>query len=288
MRAQSTGYLMFKVKLMNKRDFFFATKLANTMDWNMAKADFEFMKFLEPEGCFVLYEGSKKAGIATCVSYDEIGWFGNLIVKQEYRNRGGGRVLVNRALDHLIAKGVKTIGLYAYPNLVDFYSSLGFKLDEDFSVLYAHPLGLFKSKHLPTIGEQHFKSVSKVDRQCFGGDRKRLLESIFLEPNNVNCYVSEDNEVLGYVASTVNQSMAWIGPLICDASRPDVAILLVKAVLSKLHGKTVYTIVPKKNFFLFNSFINLGFRESFFVSRMYFGETPAGNCIYLPESLERG
>lgn len=279
---------MFKVKLMTERDYFFATNLANTMDWNMAKADFEFMKFLEPEGCFVLYESSKKAGIATCISYGELGWFGNLIVKEEYRNMGGGRVLVNHARDYLCAKGVKTIGLYAYPNLANFYGGSGFKLDEDFSVLCAQPLDSFKSEHLPAIGELHFKSVSKMDRQCFGGDRKKLLESIVLEPNNVNCYFSEDNEVLGYVASTVNQSMAWIGPLICDPSRPDAAILLVKKVLSKLHGKTVYSVVPKKNSLLFNSFINLGFRESFFVSRMYFGERPAGNCIYLPESLERG
>ncbi len=279
---------MFKVKLMSERDYFFATKLANTMDWNMAKADFEFVKFLEPEGCFVLFEGSKKAGIATCISYGELGWFGNLIVKEGYRNMGGGGVLVKHSMDYLCAKGVKTIGLYAYPNLANFYGCLGFKLDEDFSVLCAQPPDLIKSEHLPTIRELHFKSVSKMDRKCFGGDRKKLLKSIIFEPNNFNCYFSENNEVLGYVASTVNQSMAWIGPLICDASRPDVAILLVKAVLSKLHGKTVYTVVPKKNSFLFNSFINLGFRESFFVSRMYFGERPAGNCIYLPESLERG
>jgi predicted N-acetyltransferase YhbS len=279
---------MFKVKLMRERDYFFATKLANTMDWNMAKADFEFMKFLESRGCFVLYEGYKKIGIATCISYGELGWFGNLIVKKEYRNMGGGKVLVNHAKDYLRAKGVRTIGLYAYPNLTNFYGCLGFELDEDFSVLCAQSLDSFKSEPLPIIGELHSKSVSKMDRQCFGGDRKKLLESIILGTNNVNFYFSEDNKVLGYVASTVNQSMAWIGPLICDPSRPDIAILLVKAVLSKLHGKTVYTVVPKKNSLLFNSFINLGFRESFFVSRMYFGERPAGNCIYLPESLERG
>ncbi|MGE5533230.1 MAG: hypothetical protein ACM3UN_02645, partial [Bacillota bacterium] len=69
---------MFQVRTMLAKDFLFATKLANTMNWNMAKEDFEFMSSLEPEGCFVLFDGSKKLGIATCISYGKIGWFGNL------------------------------------------------------------------------------------------------------------------------------------------------------------------------------------------------------------------
>ena len=81
---------MFQVKLMTADDFPFATELANTMDWNMATEDFQFMQSLEPEGCFVLYDGAKRLGIATCISYGKMGWFGNLIVKEEYRNRGAG------------------------------------------------------------------------------------------------------------------------------------------------------------------------------------------------------
>ena len=273
---------------MNERDFLFATKLANTMDWNMAVEDFEFMKFLEPEGCFVLHDGSRRVGIATCISYGAMGWFGNLVVKEECRNMGGGGVLVTHAVEYLRAKDAKTIGLYAYPNLANFYGSLGFKLDEDFSVLCAQSLASFKSESLSTIRKRNFKAISKMDERCFGGYRKKLLESIIFEPDNVSCHFSENREVVGYVASTVNQSMAWIGPLICNASRFDVAILLVKAVLSKLGGKTVYAVVPKQNLCLFNAFVNLGFRETFFVSRMFLGESPAGNCIYLPESLERG
>ena len=42
----------------------FATKLANTMDRNMAVEDFEFMTSLEPGGCLVLFDDSKRIGIA--------------------------------------------------------------------------------------------------------------------------------------------------------------------------------------------------------------------------------
>ena len=71
---------MFQVKPMDQKDFGFAVELANTMDWNMATEDFQFAKQLEPEGCFVLFDDSKRVGIATCISYGKVGWFGNLIV----------------------------------------------------------------------------------------------------------------------------------------------------------------------------------------------------------------
>ena len=78
---------MFQVKQMRPEDFSFATDLANTMDWNMAPEDFQFMSQLEPESCFVLFDDLKKVGIATCINYGAVGWFGNLVVKQEYRGR---------------------------------------------------------------------------------------------------------------------------------------------------------------------------------------------------------
>jgi predicted GNAT family acetyltransferase len=96
---------------MTTEDFGFATELANTMDWNMAIEDFQFMTSLEPGGCFVLFDDSKPIGIATCNSYGKVGWFGNLIMKEEYRGKGAGSQLVKHAIDYLHDKGVETIGL---------------------------------------------------------------------------------------------------------------------------------------------------------------------------------
>jgi len=93
---------------------------------------------------------------------------------------------------------------------------------------------------------------------------------------------------VGYVAATVYETMAWIGPLVCQIARNDVANLLINAVLAKVGGKSVYAVVPKKEVSFFESFSSFGFKEEFSVSRMFLGEKPARNCIYLAESLERG
>ena len=279
---------MFQVKPMRAGDFPFATKLANTMNWNMAREDFEFMASLEPEGCFVVFQGSERLGIATSISFGKVGWFGNLIVKESTRNKGAGSLLVKHAVNYLQSKGVKTIGLYAYPNLIGFYGNLGFERDEDFSVLHTDALGSLTAETLPKIGTRQIQAVAEFDSGCFGGNRKKLLEFIIFEKGNLSYYLAENDEVVGYVAAKVYEKMVEVGPLICQAGHVDDAVSLLKAALVKLTGLSVYAVLPKKETALADMLFSVGFKEDFSVSRMFLGQAVSKNCIYMAESLERG
>jgi len=279
---------MFQVKPLTRADYAFAVELANTMDWNMTTIDFDFAAALEPGGSFLLVEGSKRLGIATCVSYGKVGWFGNLIIKEGNRKKGGGTALVTHAIEYLHTKGVETIGLYAYPHLVGFYNSLNFKTNDDLSVLFTENMGLVADEKLTKVGVRDLSKINTFDINCFGGDRKRLLESIILSEDNKSYCASEDGEIVGYVAATVYPKVAWIGPLICKPKKAEVAFSLVKTILADLSGKRIYAVVPKKNVQLLDFFMGVGFKETFFVTRMFLGKTPAKNCIYMAESLERG
>ena len=279
---------MFQVKPMRAGDLLFATKLANTMDWNMAREDFEFMASLEPEGCFVVFRGSERLGIATSNSFGKVGWFGNLIVKEKYRNKGAGSLLVKHAVNYLQGKGVKTIGLYAYSNLIGFYSNLGFERDEDFSVLQAEALGSLAAETLSKIGTRQIQAIAEFDSGFFGGNRKKLLESIILEKGNLSYYLAENDAVIGYVAAKVYEKMAEVGPLICQAGHVDDAVSLLNAVLAKLTGLSVYVTLPKKETALADMLFSAGFKEDFSVSRMFLGQAVSKNCICMAESLERG
>ena len=185
-------------------------------------------------------------------------------------------------------KGAETIGLYAYPDLLDFYGHLGFKRDEDFSVLSIENLGPVKAEAASELGAHHIEAIEQFDSSYFGGNRKRLLESIILEKGNLSYCTFEGEKVVGYVASTVYEKMAWVGPLICQQGKIDVAACLIKAVLEKLGGLSVYTVLPKKETDLRNMFLEVGFKEEFSVSRMFLGEAVSKNCVYMAESLERG
>ncbi len=279
---------MFNVRQMSADDFPFATKLANTMNWNMAVEDFEFSSWLEQLGCLVAVHGSQRVGIATCVSFGKVGWFGNLVVKEEFRGRGVGSLLVEHAVDYLQNRGVETIGLYAYPELIGFYGKLGFSFDEDFSVLKINRLGTFTHESHPKLVNENIGEIERFDAEFFGGSRERLLKSIICEKGNLGYYVSNSDGILGYLASTMYNELAWVGPLVFRKGNSSLVASLVRAVLAKLSGRMVYLVPSKKETVLLNMLLELGFEEDFSVSRMFLGQPVANNCIYMPESLERG
>jgi GNAT superfamily N-acetyltransferase len=258
---------MFCVRRMEPKDFAFAVALANTMNWNMTIGDFEFNAQLEPDGCFVLLNGEDPIGVATCISYGKIGWFGNLIVTEVYRKHGAGAQLVNHAVAFLKSKGVTTVGLYGYPYLTGFYGALGFEHNMDFVVLkapivyvVAQPQGILR------VEKQQVSGVVDFDSRCFGGYRRKV----------------------GYVAAKVFGENAEIGPLVCNSNHKGVAVKLLQMVLSQLDGQEAYLYSRGSDLELLDLAHRAGFIEEFRLARMFLGSVVAQNCVYVAESLERG
>ncbi|UCF45267.1 MAG: GNAT family N-acetyltransferase [Candidatus Bathyarchaeota archaeon] len=279
---------MFHLERMKIDDFPFAVQLANTMNWKMTVKDFEFMVKLEPQGCFVLFHGQKRLGICTSISFGRVGWFGNLVVKGDYRREGAGSLLVKHAIDYLKNKDVETIGLYAYLHLVGFYERFGFEPDIEFLVLQRKAVFLSTEGIVPNVKKQDIPKVIDFDNQCFGASRKKLLEPILLHAGNL-CYVSTENdEIAGYVAAKVYDKMAEVGPLVYHSGHVEAAVMLLKNILSRLSGFDVSMCIPKKETALLNMLSKAGFRENFRVARMFLGPAVAKNCVYMAESLERG
>jgi len=269
-------------------DFPFAIQLSNTMNWKMTIEDFELSMALEPEGCFLLLQGSKRVGIATTVSFGKVGWLGNLIVREDCRRKNAGGFLVNFAVDYLKCKGVDTIGLFAYTRLVAFYEDFGFKLDKDFSVLQGEPVFHSQANVIEKTQEKFGPSVIAFDSKCFGANRAKLLESMFFSGKNL-CYGLIDNEeIKGFAAAKLYDRMAEIGPLVCRANGVDAAKLLLGNLLAKLPGINLSICVPRNETALLEHLFASGFQEDFIVSRMFLGPNVTAKCIYIPESLERG
>jgi GNAT superfamily N-acetyltransferase len=280
---------MFCVRRMEPKDFAFAVALANTMNWNMTIGDFEFNAQLEPDGCFVLLNGEEPIGIATCISYGKIGWFGNLIVTEVYRKHGAGAQLVNHAVAFLKSKGVTTVGLYGYPYLTGFYGALGFEHNMDFVVLkapivyvVAQPQGILR------VEKQQVSGVVDFDSRCFGGSRRKVLELILGNPDNLCFVASEGEAIVGYVAAKVFGENAEIGPLVCNSNHKGVAVKLLQMVLSQLDGQEAYLYSRGSDLELLDLAHRAGFIEEFRLARMFLGSVVAQNCVYVAESLERG
>lgn len=278
---------MLQVKLMRPQDFAFAVKLANTMDWGMEEQDFQFNLALEPQGCLTLFDDAEPVGIATCISFGKVGWFGNLIVKEQHRGKGAGRLLLQHAIDYLQGRGVETIGLYAYPHLKSFYGKFGFKQDEDFIVYHNQNVQITAQNELAAKCKD-FSALNRFDSKFFGADRKRLLQAIYQQKNNLCHTMSVEGQLSGYVLAKVYGQMAEVGPLVCKPNQQDKARMLLESVLGGLQGFYVSLYMQQKQVFLCKFLVSVGFTEAFCLSRMFLGSLKVQDCIYAAESLERG
>ena len=279
---------MFRAEKMKPRDFPFAVKLANTMNWNMAESDMEFMSNLEPDGCFVLFQGQEPVGVATCISYGKTGWFGNLAVKEECRKRGAGTFLVKHAVEYLRSRGGVTVGLYAYSHPVNFYGKLGFESRGDFAFFSGEPSPSTRNVDFQTTKPKDIHTLIEFENRCLGWNRKKLLEPILLDKDNLCFFSHENNEVVGFVAAKVYAKMAEIGPLICRRDRGSVGVDLLNTILNKLRNLDSYICVPLEEKAILETLRGVGLKEDFRLTRMFLGAVTAQNCVYLPESMERG
>jgi GNAT superfamily N-acetyltransferase len=279
---------MFYVKKMSEEDFDFAVRLTDTRDWGLVEEDFQFMMELEPEGCFTLLEDSEKIGIITSVNYGRVGWFGNLIVEEKHRRKGAASQLVKQVVNYLTGKGAETVGLYSYMEAIPFYEKLGFKYDSKFTVWEGKAFKSQAESNIKKAKEEDLQKIIEYDYSCLNMSRRKLLEAIFHNANNL-CYLSvEQEQVQGYVMAKVYDGLAEIGPLICNRERNDIAINLIRTVLNMVEGSHVTLSAPEKELTIKNFLTELGISERFNVARMFFKPTSIKDCIYIAESLERG
>jgi GNAT superfamily N-acetyltransferase len=272
---------------MTPDDYDFAVRLTDTMGWNLVPDDFEFMRTLEPDGCFTAFTGSTRVGLSTTISYGSVGWLGNVIVHEEARSQGVGSFLVQRSIEYLRSKRVTTIGLYAYPERLRFYRRFGFHPSSTYAVLKG------TRRRYPTRGTgrrvagEALERIAAFDRVCFGAPREKLLMPILRNPEN-RCYAAMDAETLiGFVACKVYDGFTEVGPLECSSGRIDVARDLLATVLREVQGD-VSLFVPEEVHALLAALDPMGFTEEFTVVTMYLGHPPRRYCVYTPESLERG
>ncbi|MDR2699713.1 MAG: GNAT family N-acetyltransferase [Nitrososphaerota archaeon] len=276
---------------MSVRDYGFAVDLANTMDWGMDVTDFAFNQSLEPDGCLTLLDGAVPVGIATCVSFGKVGWFGNFIVNLECRRQGAGRLLLDHAVKYLQGRGVETIGLYAYPCLEDYYGKFGFKTDNLSSLTVMHNSNVQTCicSSIDFGVQPDFSVLTRFDSEFFGADRSRLLRSILLQEKfSLYCASFVGKEMVGYILSKTWGPIAEVGPLVCHPDRLDMALELLKVMLQRLVNRPVTLYLPQNQGLLEAFLLTVGFRKSFSLSRMFLGESKIQSGVCLAESLERG
>ena len=280
---------MLSIRLLTARDFKFAVTLTDTMNWNMTEDDFSFMAELEPQGCFVLHSDSKPIGLATTISFDHVGWIGNVIIDKSYRRHGAGSFLVQHAIQYLESKDVNTVYIYAYPAKKSFYQRLGFSTESNFNVLHGS-LNILPptSDIIVPATKTHHPAIIDFDCRCLGYSRQKLLNSL-LSLSSARCYIAVMNDSLqGYAIVKDYGSMAELGPVVWTRKANRVSHDLIHSALRENPGSDTFMCIPQNECALINSLKSNGFQEDFRVIRMLRGFPLNIDCMQIAESLERG
>lgn len=234
-----------KIRKAIHEDYEDLVKLSNEVNWNYEINDFILM---EKSGISktLIVEESDIIGMITIFDYGKIGWISNLIVKEDWRGKGIGKLLLKEAIKLLNNK--KTIALFSKQESIEFYLKNGFKIDREF--YFAKLNNKFKNNKNEFKKSDWDDIIHIMDFLCFGYERLPLLK---LMVNNG--YVLKRGIEFAIIRYGAKEST--VGPVISNDES-----LLFHAMNFLENSTTVTT--------SYYDFLKIIFK----VTRMYMGDPP--------------
>jgi ribosomal protein S18 acetylase RimI-like enzyme len=238
----------------------------------------------ERNGSFIVETDGLRIGHVFTIAYGSLGWIGLLIVRTEYRNRGVGRLLMQKAIDYLLSCGVHTIDLDAVPEVSGLYRQLGFfdRFDSLRFMGISRKASYSANKSASRMRERQIVEVAGFDARYFGADRTRVLRKL-LEAHPQYCFVlHEDSDVTGYLMCRRAETGYNVGPFVCSSVHA-AEELLSKCLDSLPSNAPVYAGVPAVNNKTVELLQGFGFKQYSKSIRMRMGrnlETERQSGIY--------
>jgi len=250
-------------------------RLKEIAGWNQTVADWK--RFLEasPEGCFAAEEGGRVCGTATTISFENrFAWVGMVLVDPEYRSRGIGTRLLERAIEHLDDLKIPAIKLDATPQGKPLYEKLGFVSEYEIErwTLKRSASQAAKASGPGTrdlLSPELLESICKVDQEIFGADRSFLLKSLHEDAPEFTAGIWNAGVIEGYAFGRRGSFADQLGPWMArDAST---ARQLLETFLAHSSRESLVVDYLKSNAIAGGLLKTFGFSYARVLTRMYRG-----------------
>ncbi len=237
-----------QVRALTRRDIAWAIRLTDLETWGYAKADFERLMALEPEGCFVATVGGKRVGITCTTTYGPLAFLGAVIVHPDVRGKHVGEALMAQALEYLDRKGVETVRLNAYLHVIPFYERLGFRGEYENVRFHGQVTSAgSRSTNVRPVIHTEVSEIADFDAAYFGARRNALLSRLHIEFPSQFLVARDDRGICGYIVANAGDGSAEIGPWVVDPETPEAAGDLLHTILGRLGPTRVAFTVPTRN-----------------------------------------
>lgn len=234
------------IRLLGPGDLPFCEELRRVAGWNQRAEDWERFLRLSPEGCFVAEQGGQPAGTVTTIRYGwEMGWIGMLLVHPDWRGRGVGTALLDRAIACLQEQRVRSIKLDATSQGEPLYARKGFR--PEFRLTRWERVGTFaggfSAKEAAGESMQSFDlpHLVELDRAAFGVEREKLLGDLFQQASAAVVY-REGGKVQGGGMLRAGARAMYLGPV--AATSELIARGLIHRLMASAQGRELFWDLP--------------------------------------------
>jgi len=184
-------------------------------------------------------EDGKIISSAAIVEYDsKFAWIGMVIVNEEYRGLGLGRIVTQKCIDS-VSNNVTTM-LISTEAGKPMYEKMGF-VSRGCIHKFLCDQSVFKETKIDSncsiirMDKNDLTQVLKIDKDAFGVDRKNLLINRMNQSQASFVAKNSDGEIIGYGLSISGPVNLILGPIV--ANNPETAILIVDHFIKNYHGK---------------------------------------------------
>ncbi len=199
------------LRRMTMQDVPAGMRLKEIAGWNQTPADWERFLSASPDGCFVAECQGRVVGTVTTISYqDRFGWIGMVLVDPDFRGRGIGTRLLEKAISYLDARGIPTLRLDATPQGKPIYEKLGFVSEYEIERWALPRAG--GGDPVPEPSTEDLTAILAFDCEVFGASREALLRSLASCAPQFVCAVRDRAEIRGYAFGRSGSLADHLGP----------------------------------------------------------------------------
>lgn len=227
------------VERLAERDIGDAWQLSTQVGWNQTRADWHRLLELFPETCFAGWVDGDLVATSTLATYGRrAGWIGMVLVDEDYRRRGYGSEIFQRALEAGLDADLEIVGLDATDAGRTVYSQYGFESVSGIDRWSGTLETVSDLDVTDTVtGVRSIDEIASFDRRYSGIDRSVLLGHL-LDAEDVGCIRRERmGETRGYAIVRPGRTHPHVGPVV--ASEREDAAVLFGALAKRYDGPVV-------------------------------------------------
>jgi ribosomal protein S18 acetylase RimI-like enzyme len=197
---------------MTRQDLDFVDEMIASVGWSSQNRPvFEAFLQNDPAGCFIAEMEGRPIGTAIGTPYGNCGFIGEVIVREELRNQGIGRHLVEHVIAYLQSRGARSIYLDGAERAIPLYERLGFRRICP-SLRLAGKLQPKTHPHLRPMEGTDLAGIIQFDRQAFGADRSFFLRWRFEQHPDLAFIYEVAGVASGYILARRYGAAVSVGP----------------------------------------------------------------------------